>query len=112
LTVVLEFSHEYPLVREHVAAILLPSSSLEEFGNEDVFVRLKDGRELGFTAFALVNVQQLMAQTESNTFISPGMLVVTHISSETIISAIEECLRLSIRGAVPLEHFGILQHKD
>lgn len=112
MTVVQDFSHEYPLVREYVASIFAPSSALEELGNEDIFVRLKDGREFGFTVFTLINLQQLMAQTGNSAFISPGMLVVTRISPEVIVSAIEECLRLSIGETVPLEHFGVLQQKD
>ena len=90
MTLMREFPLQYVLLREYVDTIYAPSSILEEFGNEDVFVHLKDGRALGFTVFALVNIQQLMNQDALDVFVSPGMLIVISVTWEAIFSAIEE----------------------
>lgn len=111
MTAIHHFPQQYSLICEYVDAIYSPSPTLDELGNEDVFVRLKDGRELGFTVFTLVNIQQLMHQEALTAFVSPGMLVVTRVTWEAIFSAIEECLRLSIGDGPLLERFGVLQAK-
>ncbi|MCG8347876.1 MAG: hypothetical protein MI924_08870 [Chloroflexales bacterium] len=109
MTHVQTFPQTYPLVQEHIGEIYIPDSALKELGNTDVFVHLKDGRELGFTVFALPNIQQLMNQNALEAFVAPGMLVVTRVTWDAIFCALEECLRLSVGGGYSLEHFGILQ---
>lgn len=97
------------LLRKYVKALYVASSTFAENGNEDLFVQLKDGREFGFTVFALANVQQLMQQDDINAFVSPGMLIVTSVTWDSIFFAIEECLRLSVDNNFSFEHFGVLQ---
>jgi hypothetical protein len=80
-----------------------------EAGNEDVFVRLKDGRTFAFTAFTPDDMKELMDQDGTLSFISPGMIVVRQMSEEALCEAIEECLKFESDGSHPLDHFGVLQ---
>jgi hypothetical protein len=80
-----------------------------EAGNEDIFVRLKDGRTYAFTAFTPDSMKEFMEQDGKFCFISPGMIVVRQMSDEALCEAIEECLRYEQDGSYPLDHFGVLQ---
>jgi hypothetical protein len=82
-----------------------------EAGNEDVFVRLKNGRTYAFTVFTPDSVKEYMERDGTLSFISPGMIVVRQMSDEALCEAIEECLRFEQDGSYPLDHFGVLQRE-
>src|SRR5512142_46225 len=70
--------------------------------NSDIWVELKNGQTYGFTVFTVRNIDKLMSQQASLSFVSPGMLIVKIVSDEAIIEAVTQAEELNI------ERFGIL----
>jgi hypothetical protein len=70
--------------------------------NSDIWVELKNGQTYSFTVFTVRNIDKLMSQTSSLSFVSPGMLIVKTFSDEAIIEAVTQAEELNI------ERFGIL----
>jgi hypothetical protein len=104
-----EFPPEYQYVNFYVDRIDIPNLYFGTRGNDDFFVHLKDGNSYSFTAFTPDNIKQLMEQDNLKSFISPGLVLVQNINLESILDAIEECLKLSKHNKSGLDRFGVLQ---
>lgn len=91
---------------------ILPSTSMElplAQGNEDIFVRLKNGLDYAFTACTPENILHIMQRDDLKSFISPGLVIVRSLDMESILDAVEACLRLTLAHGEPLDHYGVRQ---
>ncbi|MBV9789385.1 MAG: hypothetical protein JOZ51_14470 [Chloroflexi bacterium] len=91
---------------------MLPSTSMEiplTQDNEDFFVRLKNGPNYAFTACTPENILHVMQRDNLKSFISPGLVIVRSLEVESILDAVEACLRLTLANGESLDHYGVRQ---
>jgi hypothetical protein len=75
-----------------------------EHGYYDFFVTLRDGRCFGFSAHTPEHLRQSMDDEHELSFVTSGLVVVSEITVEAILDALEKCLDKG--GLYGLEHFG------
>ena len=76
----------------------------EDYRIGDLWITLKDGRVFGFQASTPEYLRYYMDRERELSFVSSGLIVVSEMSLEAILHAIEECL--SKAEYYGLEHFG------
>lgn len=100
---------DYPRIRRSVVAIDVPNNLDNPESNTDFFVRLHDGRTFLFVAITPENLRLLMDRDQEKSYLIPGMVVVSAITIDCILDAIEHWLPSSESDVGLIEEFGILQ---
>lgn len=103
------FSPEYKNINKYVDSVVIPHLLRESDQNIDLFVNLRDGTSYSFTVSTPDDIKEMMQRDGLYHFISPGLIIVKAINLESILSAIEECLKYVDNKSFPLDHFGVLQ---
>ena len=103
------FAPSYPLTKAAVRGVtLVGSGEAEELDlpspNIDFFVELIDDRIYSFVACTPDFIRRHLQENGLKAFISPGLVIVSEISVECLLAAVEECLSLDL-----LERIGIPQ---
>jgi hypothetical protein len=76
----------------------------EEYRICDIWITLKDGRVFGFQPATPEYLREYMERERELAFVSSGLLVISEMTEEAILNAIEQCF--SQAPQFPLEHFG------
>lgn len=120
------FPPQYQRINEQVKAIHLPHAlskdeedptipsellASDEYRLADFLVSLKNGKAYSFLAATPDFIKQTMADENAKSFLSPGLVLVSEISVESILSVVEHWLALAANNYIPLEHFGVLQKR-
>ncbi|HST04986.1 MAG TPA: hypothetical protein VLQ48_09640 [Chloroflexia bacterium] len=121
------FPKRYKLINELVAGInlyyalspddftleertLYPQIETAEYRYYNFFVTLKDGRAFGFCAWTPELVREYMDERKELSFVNSGLLMVSEISIEAVLDALENCLdQARLYG---LEHFGFRSNRQ
>lgn len=107
-----DFAEHYPRLRRWVASVQVPGGLDDPGGNTDFFVTLRDGSTFSFVAFTPENMRFLIDRDGDKSFLAPGMIVVSAITLDCLLDAIERWLPRDEHGDGLLEHFGVLQSDD
>ena len=99
---------QHELLRSHVRSVYAYQQPNKDHGENDIFLELMDGRIYSFLAATPQFMAAYMARENSREFVSPGLLVVDSLEAESILNALEACVRTSQQG-LPLDHYGVLQ---
>jgi hypothetical protein len=104
------FPKQYKLVNETVAEVrfyyassreeedLETQNALDEgvistdYRHYDFFVTLKDGRGFGFSAYTPEYIRDYLTQERIISFVDSGIVIVSDISVDALLAALEECL--------------------
>jgi hypothetical protein len=83
---------------------LYPKIDAAEYRYYNFFVTMKDGRGFGFCAWTPELVREYMNDQNEISFVNSGLLMVSEISIEALLHALENCLEEA--PLYGLEHFG------
>jgi len=100
---------DYPAILRLVAAIDVPDDLDNLDSNTDFFVRLHDGRSFLFVAITPENLRFLMDRDREKSYLIPGMVIVSAITIDCVLDAVEHWLPPSEADAGLIGEFGILQ---
>ncbi len=82
----------------------------EDYRICDLWITLKDGKVFGFQPATPEYLREYMESEHQLAFVSSGLLVVSEMTVEAILFALEECF--SHAPDVGLEHFGYRMSTD
>ncbi|MEO5950857.1 MAG: hypothetical protein ABIQ44_00135 [Chloroflexia bacterium] len=101
----------YPLSKEDFTSEdiaiyekLTEEGSRLDYDYYDFFVTLKDGRCADFSAYTPECIREAMDSEHYLSFVTGGLVLVSKISIENILDALENCLEKAVTYG--LEHFG------
>jgi hypothetical protein len=121
------FPTQFELINEQVSEIYFPHAiSPDDYDPEDwaeveklrsqgvpvdsdyrvceFWITLKDGRTFGFQVATPEYLREYMDREKVSNFVSSGLLVVSEVSLDVILEAVEECLSQAPYDGI--EHFG------
>ena len=99
---------QHDLLRSQAQSVYAYQQLNKDHGENDIFMELMDGRIYSFLAATPQFMTAYMARENSREFVSPGLFVVNSLETESILDALEACVRTSQQG-LSLDHYGVLQ---